>query len=424
MSRVFSLSLLAFLLVVLGLATGAGRLLALALPLAVFLLVAAWRASGEVKLSALRMLSAERVFSGEEVRVTLTVKNEGNHLEEVLLEDVLPDRLEVVEGSHRLLTRLPAGGSATWTYTLRGRRGYFMLHEVRAAACETLGLSVARRVLPTDGQLFIVPPVLRLRRVSIRPRRTRIFSGMIPARQGGPGVEFFDVREYQIGDSPRAINWRLTARHPQSVYANQYEQERVVDVGVILDGRRRVIEFGERSIFEHSVMAAAAIVDAFLAAGNRVGLLFYGKQVHWTMPGYGKVQGERILHDLSRLEPGDSQVFNELFIPRRLFPARSQLVLVSPLAPGDFRALLDLRSKGYAVLVVSPDPVAFESEGLLASEAARLAQRIVQLKRRLFLRRLRGIGVQVVNWDVSQPFEQVARRELERRQPIQGGGLP
>jgi uncharacterized protein (DUF58 family) len=196
-----------------------------------------------------------------------------------------------------------------------------------------------------------------------------------------------------------------------------------VDVGVILDGRRRVIEFGQNSIFEHSVMATAAIVDAFLSAGNRVGMLFYGKQIHWTMPGYGKVQGEKILHDLSRLEPGESQVFNELFIPRRLFPVKSQLVLVSPLSPDDFQALMNLRSKGYAVLVVSPDPVAFEAGGLRPSDATRLAQRVAHLKRQLFLRRLRGIGIQVVNWDVSQSFEQVARRELERRQNIQRGEL-
>jgi uncharacterized protein (DUF58 family) len=422
MPQTFFFALLTFLLVIVGLAVGERSLIALALPPAVFLLAAAWRAPRNVQLTAVRRLSAERVFSGEPVQVTLTVTNAGEDIEEVLLEDALPDRLEVVEGSHRCLTRLAGGGSVTWTYTVRGKRGYFTLHEVRASVRETLGLSTVSRVLPTDGQLFIVPPVLRLRRVSIRPRRTRIFSGTIPARQGGPGVEFFEVREYQTGDSPRAINWRVTARHMQEIFTNQYEQERVVDVGVILDGRRRVNEFGGASIFEHSVMATAAIVDAFLSAGNRVGMLFYGRQIHWTMPGYGKIQGEKILHDLSRLEPGDSQVFSQLYIPRHLFPARSQLVLVSPLVADDFTALLNLRSKGYALLVISPDPVAFEADGLPPAEDVRLARRMLSLKRRLFLRRLRGVGIQVVNWDVSQPFEQVARRELERRPLVPRGG--
>lgn len=423
MPRTFFLALLVFLLVIGGLAVREKNLIALALPPAAFLLAAAWRAPRSPQLTAVRRMSAERVFSGELVEVTLTVTNAGGDIEEVLLEDVLPPRLEVVEGSRRCLTRLAGGGSVTWTYTLRGRRGYFMLHEVRATVRETLGLSVIAQSLPTDGQLFIVPPVLRLRRVSIRPRRTRIFSGTIPARQGGPGVEFFDVRGYQTGDSPRAINWRVTARHMQEIFTNQYEQERVVDVGVILDGRRRVNEFGGLSIFEHSVMATAALVDAFLSAGNRVGMLFYGKQIHWTMPGYGKVQGEKILHNLSRLEPGESQVFSQLYIPRRLFPAKSQLVLVSPLTPDDFSALLTLRSRGYALLVISPDLVAFEADNLSQTGEVQLARRMMALKRRIFMRRLRGIGIQVVNWDVSQPFEQVARRELERRPLVARGGL-
>jgi uncharacterized protein (DUF58 family) len=423
MNRAFFLSLLAFLAVLAGLAVGDARLLALALPVTVFLLAGLWRTPGAVKLTAERKLSAERIFSGEEVLVTLTVKNEGHTLDEVLLEDLLPDRLEVVDGSNRYLARLPDGESITWTYTIRGKRGYFMLHEVQATAHDALGISTAKQVISTDGQLFIVPPVLRLRRVSIRPRRTRIFSGTIPAHQGGPGVEFFDVREYQTGDSPRAINWRLTARHQQNIFANQYEQERVVDVGIILDGRRRTTEFGNRSLFEHSVMATAALVDSFLSAGNRVGLLFYGKQSYWTMPGYGKVQGEKILHSLSRLEPGDSQGFNVLYIPQRLFPAKSQLVLVSSLNPDDFHALVDLRSKGYELLVINPDPVSFETSGLPPSESVSLAQRIVRMKQQLFFERLRGIGIQVVNWDVSQPFEHVARRELERRQNFQRRGL-
>jgi uncharacterized protein (DUF58 family) len=140
------------------------------------------------------------------------------------------------------------------------------------------------------------------------------------------------------------------------------------------------------------------------------------------MPGYGKIQGEKILHDMSWLEPGDSQAFNNLYIPRNLFPARSQLVLISPLLPDDFLAISELRSKGYSVLVVSPDPIAFEIADAKMNENLALALRIAEIRRRLFLDRLRGIGVHVVNWDVSQPFEQVARSELERRQAFQGGG--
>ena len=35
------------------------------------------------------------------------------------------------------------------------------------------------------------------------------------------------------------INARATARNPQSLFVNQFEQERVADVGLILDARRQ-----------------------------------------------------------------------------------------------------------------------------------------------------------------------------------------
>jgi uncharacterized protein (DUF58 family) len=423
MNRIFFLSLTAFLLTLTGLTSHDGRLLVLALPLLVFLFTALWMTPRSVNLKAQHTLSARRVYSGEEVLVRLKVWNEGKVIAEVLFEDILPDRLEVIDGSTRCLVRLAGGESKTWTYLMRGKRGYFRFTELHATIREPLGLIKVSQILDTDGELFIVPPVLRLRNISIRPRRTRIYSGTIPARQGGPGVEFYDVREYQAGDPPHAINWRLTARHQETIYANQYEQERVVDVGIILDGRRNVNEIGGWSIFEHSVLATASLADAFLAVGNRVGLLFYGKNNHWIIPGYGKYQGEKILQSLACLELGDSKEFNELYIPSRLFPTKSQLVFISPLIADDFKTLFELRAKGYAILVVKPDPVSFEISKLSKSESIIQAERIIRIKQHIFDNRLRNIGIQVVNWDISQSFEFVARRELERHQRIIRGGM-
>jgi uncharacterized repeat protein (TIGR01451 family) len=423
MNRTFLLAILVFLLLFAGLAFLRPTVVALTLPLILYLLAGLWCLPQKVELHAERTMSAERVKTGDEVTVTLQINNPGPALEEVLLEDRVPRGLEVVSGSSRRLVSLPTGGSITWSYTLRGRRGYYGLKKVKATIGETLGLARLEYDLATDGQLFIQPPVLRLRRVAIQPRRTRIYSGTIPARQGGAGVEFFDVRHYQPGDSPRWINWRATARHPQEVFSNEFEQERAADVGIILDGRSRTNDFGGRSIFENSVLATAALADTFLNAGNRVGLLFYGRQIAWTMPGYGKLQVERILHDLSLLEPGESHAFSELYIPRHLFPSRSQLVLVSPLISEDYDVLAALRMRGYHLLVVSPDPVSFEAAVLADTRANLLAARIVRLQRAVLLRRLRGTGIHVVDWDTSHPFEKTARSELEQRLVLPRGVL-
>ncbi len=415
MRRAVLTALLAYLLVVLGLATLHADILVLALPFLLYLLAGAWKTPERIQIQAEHTLSSSRALIGEIVQVSLAVTNLGSSLEEVLLEDLIPEGLEVVEGSTRRVVSLPRGGTLTWAYKLRGRRGSYSLNQLKVTARDILGLMDVRETISTNGHLFVVPPVLRLRRVAIQPRRTRVYSGSIPARQGGPGIEFFDVREYQAGDPPHWINWKQSARHPETVFSNQFEQERVADVGIILDGRRRVNEFGERSIFEHSVLAAASLSDALLNAGNRVGLVSYGRHIVWTYPGYGKLQGERILHDLSRLEPGETQVFSELYVPRRLFPAHSQLILISPLTSADFPDLVNLRVRGYHLLVVSPDPISFELSGLAQNPEDLLSARILRMQRSLLFERLVHAGIQIVDWDVRRPFEQVARQHLERR---------
>jgi uncharacterized protein (DUF58 family) len=285
--------------------------------------------------------------------------------------------------------------------------------------------------------LTVLPEVSKPRRVPIRPPRTRAYAGPIPARQGGSGVEFFGVREYQMGDPLRWINWRVSARHPRSLFTNEFEQERVADVGLILDARQQteVQSGGGRStlhsLLEHSVRATASLADTFLGEGNHVGLLVYGLWLDWTAPGYGKVQRERILNALARAVIGESTVFDSLdYIPTRFFPSGSQLVLISPLCADDLRMLVRLRMRGYELLVISPDPVTFEmqaalgttalgttalapKEGSAAREVA-LAARIASVERGLLLRQIKQAGIRVVDWDVTSPIDQAIHSSLGR----------
>ena len=416
MNRSFLLGLLAYALIVISLATLRGDLIALSVPLILYLLFGLLRAPQTLDLDVQRHLSAERIAPHQTVTVTLSITNRGEDIDEILVEDILPEGLTVTDGSNRHLTSLARGETRVWTYTLSGSRGAYGFDSIQVSARDGLGLIRRSQTFNAPLQLFVLPPVLRLRNVLVRPRRTRVYAGTIPARVGGAGVDFFGVREYQPGDSPRRINWHVSARQNEELYSNEFEQERVADVGIVLDGRDRTNLFGGgRTIFEHSVQASAALATAFLAQGNRVGLLLYGQYLHWTLPGYGKLQRERILHTLAAARHGGSDIFSNLaHLPTRLFPANSQLVFVSPLASEDLGVLVQLRARGYQVLVVSPDPVAFETLHLLRLPQVDQAARIVRFERDLLLGQLRRAGIQTLNWNVSQPFDQAVRHSLGR----------
>lgn len=415
MSRIALLSVLTYLVFLAGVAFLNGGIIVLAMPLVLYLLAGLWRAPDQQKLSAERILSEERIPPGATVTVGVTVKNNGGHLEQVYLYDPLPKFLEVIEGSPNRFVSIPAGGQVSWSYTVRGRRGSHSFDGIHIVVEDSLGLITKRTLLPTTGQILVLPGLVRVRHISIRPRQTRVYSGVIPANQGGTGIEFFGLREYQIGDSPRHINWRVSARQTNVLYSNEYQQERVADVGIVLDGRNVVNEFGKgRTLFEDSIRATVAVSSSLLSEGNRVGLFVYGNRNKWTSPGYGKYQRERILHDLALAETGGTENFKLLAIPRRLFPPNSLIILVSPLIPEDVSLLGRLRAMGYQLLVISPDPISFEARGLEPRPSVELSMRILRLQREAMLRELRHMGVQVVNWDVAKPFEQVAHATLSR----------
>jgi len=393
-----------------------GEMFALMLPLVLYLLTGYLFASDEIKLDAMRHLSAERVAPGSEVVVTVTITNHGSRLEEVLLEDVLPMDLKLASGHNRHLIRLSKGGTYTFTYIVTGPRGGYGFEKIRVKVNDHLAVTRREVQLEAKGQLFIFPPVMRLRHVAIRPRRTRVYAGLIPAKAGGSGTEFFGVREYQPGDSPRTINWRASAHSMDALYSNEYQQERVADVGIVLDGRLRSNEFARgHTLFEYSVQAAAALADALITQGNRVGLLVYATYLRWTVPGYGKVQRERILYSLAHAKPGGSEVFSDFgHLPTRLFPPESQIVLVSPLLEDDLMPLIKLRAQGYQVLAVCPDPVKFELSYLKKGRNVELASRVIQLERALLLQKVQRAGIQVLDWDVSEPFDLVVKQKLGR----------
>jgi uncharacterized protein (DUF58 family) len=417
------LGILIYGLVLAGLTTLNGALLMLALPLIVYLAAGLLDQPAAPSLSATRSLSSDRVVAGAPIVVTLTVVNQGARLEELLLEDHIPPALRVVDGLPRLLTALAPGATAELTYTVVGSRGRHNFLSLQATASDRLGLIRRSVAVAAPAQLYIVPELIKLRQLAIRPRRTQVFAGSIPARQGGSGVEFFGVRAYQPGDPTRWINARATARHSEALFVNEFEQERVTEVGVIMDVRARSDVLTARgALFEYGIQAAAALADGFIERGHRVGLLLYGNMLDWTFPGYGKFQRERIMRALARATPGDSAAFEDLDrIPTRLFPARAQLVLVSPLLPRDRDMLIRLRARRYELLVISPNPILFEQHALGARPAVAQGAKVAGLERVVLLRGLRRAGITVVDWDVEQPFQQVVAAALSRAPRWSGG---
>ena len=399
-------ALLTMALVLTGLVLRRREVLALALPLLVYTgalaLAGLWTVGPRLVVS--RRLESHRLQEDTPLQVTLTIRNEGRSVPFLGCTDLVPASVGVIDGQRSCLSPLAAGETASISYAVRPARGEHVFRCASVICFGPLALPGSELELPCEDRVFVLPHVENLEEIDIRPRQTRVYSGTVRANLGGVGTDFFGCRDYAPGDDVRRINWRVYARR-DTLVVNEHEQERIADVSVILDARERAnLRLGEPGPFTYCVRAAASLAVHFLAAGNHVGLLIYGDLLDWTYPGYGRTQRERILDALARANPVDKVVFEDLrHIPTRLFPPRSQLVVVSPLCDqDDVEVLGTLRARGYQIILVSPNPFTLALATPTPEHA--LALRILRLRRALLLSTLAGIGVQVVDWDLNQPL--------------------
>lgn len=398
-NQLFAFTLLFVFVLMLGLLSLSGSVLAAGIPLLLYLL-ASDLLSGPTRVLVSRRLGATRVGPSTPIKVSVTLSNEGGPVRELVVSDSVPAGLRIVDGSPGCSVSLRAGAEYEFSYTVAGERGSYEFSDLRIESAGDFPVRASVRIERIPQELVSLPNHRALSRVPIAPRRTLVYAGSLPAGRGGEGTEFFDVALHGGTGRPRHINWRLSARRPDEVYVNTYQQERVADVGIILDARARAYTGDSgRQLFDAAATAAASLADVLLDKGNRVGFLAYGISLDWTAPGFGKVQKRRILTRIARLEPAESAVFFALDeIPERLLPPGSQLILVSPLTPDDAAPVMRLAALRYAVLVISPNPLPTEA-------AVPDALRFARAERSVLAHRLRHRGIPIVDWHTEHSFE-------------------
>lgn len=402
--------------VFLALLTVNAALMLVALVPALVLVIGMWQSLPAIQIEAERSFSHTSVRANEPVEVTLTLRNVGQTISELHIAEPLSHRLRIANGHARCAMRLVAGQQVVLTYVISAERGLYQMPTVSATAYDLFGLLTRHQAVAVEGDtlLNITPQFSLVKDVPIRPKNTRAFAGYIPARIPGSGTDFFGVRSYRSGDSLRHINWRAVSRRPDAIFTNEFEQERVADIGLIVDAREQAITFANTTeILEYKISAATAFSETLLGLGNRVSLLVYGSYLNWTLPGYGKRQHQLITQNLTTAAPGRSEAFQSLHhLPTRLFPAKSQIILFSSLLQDDYSSLIRMRARGYTVMIISPNGVLLEAGMLPSRPTVPLARRMAAIDRELNLRKIRQAGIQVVDWDIANPLPDVMRRAL------------
>jgi uncharacterized protein (DUF58 family) len=236
-----------------------------------------------------------------------------------------------------------------------------------------LGLAARTTHYAPDDRVLVAPSLAGVRRFRWLAVHHRLaVAGVRDTRRRGEGRTFANLRDYVVGDDPRHIDWKASARRGRPI-TREFTIEQSQTVYLLIDAGRSMTQIaGAYARFEYALSSALVLADVASTAGDRVGAMVFDDQLRALVPaqrGRGALQALRsalIPVQPSLVEPDYAAAFRALAARQR---KRSLLVMLTDVIDARAaRALLGHLTRGasrHLALVV-----ALRNEALV--EAARL----------------------------------------------------
>ena len=190
---------------------------------------------------------------------------------------------------------------------------------------------------------------------STRRMANNLYAGQYESAFRGRGMEFAEVREYQIGDDIRTIDWNVSARfgHP---FVKVFHEERELTVMLLLDLSGSHL-FGTRKKFKRELMAEVAGMLAFLAirTNDKVGAILFSSKVEKYIPSKkGASHVWRLIKEIFTFEPEDmrTSIEDALNYLNRVVRRHAIVFLISDCMDTGFERSLRLTAKKHDLTVI------------------------------------------------------------------------
>lgn len=272
-----------------------------------------WSRRSVEAVSVNRRLPGE-AFAGTPFRVRYVLRNHSRLMPVWMMR--VEDRIESLGGSEPA-TAICAAGVIPAKQTVlphydctASKRGRYRFGPATLMTTFPFSLFSSKQIKDETDQLHVFPELLNLRGNWQRRLVSRAGGVSSTARRSGPSEgDFFGLREWRTGDSPKWIHWRTTARLNEPA-VRQFEQQRRFDLCILVDafdGRPESSTFlgisrpatgaasdpDEREACELAIsLAATFLVHLVGIPSNRVVLAVAAAQADAVI-GAGSVAGKR-----------------------------------------------------------------------------------------------------------------------------------
>lgn len=198
----------------------------------------------------------------------------------------------------------------------------------------------------------------KVRSIEIKTKglSNHIFAGEYNTAFKGRGMTFSEVREYEIGDDLRTIDWNVTARY-NSPFVKVFEEEREITLMLMVDVSSSS-GFGTNKRFKRELVSEISAVLAFSAIKNndKVGVIFFSDKIEkFISPSKGKKHILRIIKEILTFESTSKKtnIKKALEYFNRVTKKRSICFLLSDFFDSDFFEPVKLSAKRHDLVAVN-----------------------------------------------------------------------
>ncbi|WP_100011753.1 DUF58 domain-containing protein [Lentibacillus sediminis] len=238
--------------------------------------------------------------------ISITINNVSRYPCDVRIIDGLPQSFR---SPFPLKSTVDAQDSVKLVYQpIAPERGKYGITTIFIRYRSRLGLWQKQLAVRDEHSVKVIPDLTETRQYLESPQQFLLYEGTKIRKQRAEAGEFAQVRNYVVGDDPRKINWRQTAKL-QTVMANEYEPEHGKYVTILIDcGRMMGAELKSGNRLEKALEAAITTAAAALKNGDYVAVLAFSKEIKvFVPPAKGMNQLQTILQAVYNLKVDASE---------------------------------------------------------------------------------------------------------------------
>ncbi len=355
-------------------------------------------------ISVHRSINGKRYKENDIIKVTIKIVNHSNIVFRGELFDLLPSETFIMEGNNIFLLHINPGEELYLKYSISfSVRGQYFIGN-------------AKTRYHTDGELhheviehkeltevLIIPIPEQITRYNIPPQFLRNIGGSFRSKMVGDGVNFTGIREYQIGDSFRRINWKQTAKQG-TLFSNEFEINRASNFILVLD-----LTEEDNDIADNSVRVALGLATYLMNYRCKIGMITIAEYVHVIPIKAGKRHIIEMTEHLTKIK-SISKIQNLDLIKNRIKEGvkkisgdKNEIILFSSLNALEKTIMITdfLNHKG-DITILSPTGVAERTKD---NSIFRLANNMIDIRNTVVSNYLSMNNIKIHHWVPNLPFD-------------------